>query len=779
MYTILVLFILAVIPSVCTDQHTNDCDVLPKDPYIEMGSSIKLVCLTSCANSKVFWTLKSRPIDERLSNTINSTLTVVSLSNFTHHRATLECYSADTQQILGGSIITTYLKPRKISCTLDYVNQEGDGMPQLFTCSWEHQIDPSLTVNYTVWWASSLHSPPMEICSSNTTICTSNHSEIFDNFTVMVRAKTSNWEAYSDSYEFAPYQILKIIRPKVAVIVFSDHLLVTWNRSLGSQKCHCEIKHKALSADGGTQEWVRNKTLNKGENGKISIEKVESCIFYKISVRCALDQAPWSNWSEEKTVLSKLNKSHVRLNLWRKVTELDQNGVRRVRVMWTDIPSACQGTFKYTVTQMPYKEHMNSMNYTSCGNSTCDVDVDQDAQRLILTVFHDEVFLAKESVYVPAIGESLPQVTDIHTSTHEGVILVSWKAPVQPVSGYMVDWTHSGNHIYWKETKYTNATLFDLLDKKEYNITVTPLMADRTGHSTQALQICSRVGDPGKVDIIDVKAYDKSAYVSWDLKSQEECSGVVNDYTVFYGTLLNVTVDSKKQDVFLEDLKPDTQYRVYVEARALTGITRSTERFFTTKRFDPRLITALGVSGSVVIVLVLSLGLCCAIQWKKFMEKPVPNPGLSSVALWLSPSHQKRMCPFQPFHPSASFCDTVYTEETSRASTPPPDADCNGNPTTEQTEEYTDSVIILAPCVQAERPVEPVETQHSSSPTESTAFLSSESSPFNPYRSQSSGEVSSPRTSKQSKRIPAKNQEKATLKTVYVTLDMFEQDQSR
>lgn len=60
----------------------------------------------------------------------------------------------------------------------------------------------------------------------------------------------------------------------------------------------------------------------------------------------------------------------------------------------------------------------------------------------------------------------LPQVTDIQTSTHEGVILVKWKAPVQPVSGYMIDCTHNGNQYYWMESKYTNATLLGRLENR-------------------------------------------------------------------------------------------------------------------------------------------------------------------------------------------------------------------------------------------------------------------------------------------------------------------------
>lgn len=64
------------------------------------------------------------------------------------------------------------------------------------------------------------------------------------------------------------------------------------------------------------------------------------------------------------------------------------------------IPSTCEGTFVYAVKQT------TGVNSTLCGNTTCDVDVNQDAQRINLTVFHDGAVLVEESAYIPAAGES-------------------------------------------------------------------------------------------------------------------------------------------------------------------------------------------------------------------------------------------------------------------------------------------------------------------------------------------------------------------------------------
>ncbi|XP_041830982.1 interleukin-31 receptor subunit alpha-like isoform X2 [Melanotaenia boesemani] len=784
------VLLVVVIANICRGLHDNSCNVVPKDPYIEMGSTAKIVCQTSCVRGEIFWTLNSRPINKSLSETINSTHTVLLLKNFTHHSATLDCRSAQTQQVVGGTIIRTYSKPGNISCLLYYRDLSATGMDQDFTCTWEHQADSTVKINYTLFLVLSSGSQ-IEICRSTVKTCTSEShvTEIWhDKSSVIVKATTVGWEADSDPYELNPMHILKLNYPSVKVTVFSDHLLVTWTPRpfMNLTKYNCQVKYYKTSLFNEETPKVLNTSQIFEMKLNVTNKEVESCMNYTVSVRCAIDTAPWSDWSQETTVLTKLNMKHVRTRLWRKVAELGKNGKRKVHVMWEDIPPTCEETFYYTVKHAPYDADMTgeNSNYT-CGNTACNVVLDQHAHRVNLIVSRNDAVIAEDSVYVPATEESLFRVTDIQASSHEGNIVVSWKAPDQPVSGYMIDWTHNGHEYYWKESKFTNATLFDLLDKTPYNVTITPLLDNRTGHGTEAPQICLSNGDPGKVAISDVIIYDKSALVRWSLMPHDACSAAVIHYKVFYhaqtGPPLNVMVDGEMDSVLLKDLNPNTEYRLYVEAIShIRNTTKSKDMFFTTKRFDPRLIVGLSVFGTIIILLVLSLGSYCVNQWKKFREKLVPNPGLSSVGTWLPPSQQKGVY-VQPFsEPSKDHYDQVYTEDTLSASTPSLAADCNGNADRDRyTEVFSYTTVTPLPEVKDDKVAEPPETLNSSCPGESTIFLFAESTLVSPYRSQAFLETPVPKTGKQSKCHLGKKQEKIITKTVYVSLDMFEQDDVR
>lgn len=64
------------------------------------------------------------------------------------------------------------------------------------------------------------------------------------------------------------------------------------------------------------------------------------------------------------------------------------------------------------------------------------------------------------------VWSDVPQVSYIQTSVNDGDIEVRWKAPDQPVSGYMIDWTYDGLKYFWKEIKDTNTTLTGWLEER-------------------------------------------------------------------------------------------------------------------------------------------------------------------------------------------------------------------------------------------------------------------------------------------------------------------------
>lgn len=86
----------------------SGCDVIPKDVFIERGSSVQIVCLTSCTQEGVRWKQDNRPDKEHESKRINSSHTVLTLRNFTDRMATLECRRLKTDIVIGGTFIRTY-----------------------------------------------------------------------------------------------------------------------------------------------------------------------------------------------------------------------------------------------------------------------------------------------------------------------------------------------------------------------------------------------------------------------------------------------------------------------------------------------------------------------------------------------------------------------------------------------------------------------------------------------------------------------------------------------
>lgn len=55
--------------------------------------------------------------------------------------------------------------------------------------------------------------------------------------------------------------------------------------------------------------------------------------------------------------------------------------------------------------------------------------------------------------------------------------------------------------------------------------------------------------DPGNIAVNTVQAEDKSALVSWTVKSQEACSGVVVNFTIYYSTQKGTQLSKSTTDL--------------------------------------------------------------------------------------------------------------------------------------------------------------------------------------------------------------------------------------
>ncbi|KAJ7988194.1 hypothetical protein DPEC_G00321080 [Dallia pectoralis] len=618
----------------------DPCEVIPKDPYIEHGSNITVMFKKTCdtwnsnTHSNNFWTLNNKRINESLYET-NVTFSGFTISNVTLPSVMVQFHSRvqGHEQIMGGTVIRTYQKPRNIAC-VTFLSQRD------FVCHWDHEIQPTEKVNYTVVRQSEKTN---ETCRSERTSCSFKSLPIFSSTTeITVHAESMYWKTKSDPRELDLWNTVKIDPPQhVRVVPLRSSLKVDWERPVqyfSQRVMYCEVKYG---------QHVMNTSMSE-MTASVTTAEVDQCANHTTSVRCALNKPLWSDWSRPVTVLSNFNVSAKQLNLWRKIDPPDDAGTRRVHLMWQGISPACDAIDGYKLTCGAVETLVpSSVDRTS-------ITVDRRACRVTLVAFRGNTTFPDHTTYVPAVGESLNQVTAGQASAKNGVIHVSWGLPPgRPVNGYMIDWTADGDTYNWLQIQDTDQPLTGLKMFTLYTITVTPLYDNMTGLG-KVLRICSneRGTTPSYNFLINVTNEDKSAQVSWNSKPQKQCIGAPTNYTVFYQTgtqpELSVTVDGRINEVTLEPLQPNTEYKVHIMASTVPGTANSSVAHFKTRRYGTKFVLTTTVACGVSFLFVLVVGLYCFIWWKRIMNKMVPNPGLSTLAFWSSQDCQE----IQPFnHP--------------------------------------------------------------------------------------------------------------------------------
>ncbi|XP_036384242.1 interleukin-31 receptor subunit alpha-like [Megalops cyprinoides] len=650
-----VLCVFVIITVACKGQSEKEkCDVLPKDPTIKMGEDVQIMFKVPdsgfCSNvplysrRKLFWMLNDKKIPEALYTVINSTISAVTIRNFTLQSGTVTCHmDVDGKDVvLGGTTVKAFfppMKPTNISCTT--ILKRG------FTCYWDSGRDTSLDTSYTVHRK---FGNELDNCTSRSSPCAFEFEVLTDTNIIWVEAKNAVGRTESDRVDLHPFSTVKIRPPKnlVAKPVFDSlDVEVAWERAENMQfQLICEVQY--LYRDGNSsRKHVINATMmenNSSQNLRIRVER--PCTNHTISVRCALDDPDWSpkwsDWSPEVTVLSSLEVATVQLHLWRKIGAPDERGSRTAQLMWKGFPESCNIIEGYRVTIKDENNETKAELFKPTDLKTS-ITLDKWAYTVSIAAYMDEN-ISEDSIAVPAIGKELPPVGETQAFSRNGQIHVSWSPPNDLVNGYMVDWSADAHDYMWLETQATNATL-NGQPFKLYSITVTPLYDKGTGKET-TLQAYSKEGAPGKVSNLTVSDVTLTgARVSWPAVPRNECCGFVVNYTVFYkakaGPELSITVNNTH--VYLDNLQPYTEYNIHVMANSVAG-GRNSSITFTTRIYGSSFIIALSIIGGVAVMVFLTTGLVCFILVKKRINQSVPDPSLSKVALWPPHHCQKDRC---------------------------------------------------------------------------------------------------------------------------------------
>ncbi|XP_061119456.1 interleukin-6 receptor subunit beta-like isoform X1 [Conger conger] len=659
--TFLLLFIAVV---VCRDQNENEkCEVYPKDPVVSKGDNIRVMFRAPdnslCGNfgsyspEKVFWMLNDEKINETLYTMVNSTIPAVDVQNFTVRTGTVTChiYVEGKNTILGGTNIKLHVPPEKptnVSCVT--VITEG------FTCYWhsgeDTLSDTTYTVTRRVHWFNATEN---DSCTSRSSPCS--FPDLLFSSEVWVTARSSQGEANSDvldlkdiysTVKLSPPQKVKAERPFNTVELTWEGPKIGFNRALVY-----EVQY-SYQQGGPSHKRVTNST-------RLRINLETPCTRYTISVRCAVQAEHihvWSDWSPDTTVISPLDVHSMDLLLWRKI-QSDESGNRTVQLMWKGVPTSCDAIDGYRVTLKAENNRTTVLFNTT--RTKASITVDKEAYTVKIVTYRRENILSEDTTTIPALdGEGFLPVEAAHVSSHNGQINVSWRAPSQSHTSYMVDWSTDDDDDYsWQETKTTNIA-FSGQPLKLYKITVTPLYSKSSGPET-ILKAYAKEGAPGAVPWVNVTDVGtEGALVRWAAVPPNACCGFTVNYTVFYrpgpgpGPEESVTVPGTQQRVRLGRLRSGTTYTVHVMASSIAGGTNSSDSVFTTPSYGSHFIIMLWIFGGLAVVLLPMIVLCCFIIQKKHILKSVPNPRDSDAVSW--PSSYSPMPLLLP-------CEESYSEK--------------------------------------------------------------------------------------------------------------------
>ncbi|XP_056369466.1 interleukin-31 receptor subunit alpha [Oenanthe melanoleuca] len=663
MFSNLIWMFILLCSSVADENSIRDADIFPSSPVIERGSSLELSCvlrknyMPQRNASHIIWKLNDTLIAPENYNIVNETVSNVTIHNFTHSIAYVNCSIKylDEELPLAYTEVKSGFRPdipENISCIYFYDAN--------LTCTWNVGRETSLTTNYTLY-RKQMHSQySVKSCQNATESCSffPPNNAYNNDFCFQVEAKNVLGESLTECVPIPLQKIEKFAPPEILSVKkipgIKQLLTVTWKmpeKIIPLKSIICQLQYRNLYSN--FTEFV-NVSLNSKKGhviGSCNLTGLWDSTDYSVAIRCINNESVfWSGWSGEKNGSTEEKAPSGKVDLWRVIESSHSSGNRTVHLLWKPLKSFPPSgrILGYKIQYFPEKKpaHKRTNNSTE---KKITLLLNEEAHIISVTAYNSAGESPEAILRIPSIDEKPYQVIEtVMTSTTNEEVVVQWITSEPETTKYVVEWyeelemdpfsrswQYVSNSTEWKNNK-KNFKPFIC-----YNISVYPLYGSNVAAPSYA-QIYAQEKEPSEGPVADTGIPGKNEVtIKWNEISKAKRNGFITNYTIFYkpedGKELNETVNSDVLQYRLKSLQANTQYTVQIMASNKAGGTIGEQKIFKTLKFDEEDFFFIAIPVGVSMLCLIGLWITCVLKkhaFKKVCWPDIPNPEESLAVEW-------------------------------------------------------------------------------------------------------------------------------------------------
>ncbi|KAJ8279089.1 hypothetical protein COCON_G00061550 [Conger conger] len=578
-------------------------------PVVHMGSELTVLCRSYAEHcGRTFSIFLNRQLQHPLEE-INCSTVRLRLANVVPNAHLICTVSQDrTHQTVCGTNLQPGFPPEMPTGLRCFARRDSENI----SCTWDKGRETHLPTRYIATFkfkngTQSVH----QLNDSESSFCVP--WSLFDaDVEYSVRAQNDLGEALSDAIPLSARDIVIPNTPKIITVEFGNHsrtATLHWNISESSREWRVKIRI-------GDNRKHREFWGTELRQGLVMLEDLRPLPWYEFQIQaCSVDKKPkCSQWSQPVQCRSPRTAPTKKLDVWRILRGIEENGTQKVTVLWK--PENYRDVM--VGHELVYWARGQRLVVT-CGPNVTEktLHVSPDVTRIFIYAVTSMGQSPPATLHISKAGLAVPHVRDL-APADEGSLLLTWDLfhhENKSALGYVVQWQSHSKEIQWKRLAADDS--FTHIEGLEpgvrFNISLYAMTS--MGISDPAIrQAYSREEKPlagPKVSLLNIEA--ARILIQWEELSLEQQRGFITNYTVYMrkrntGQQLTLAGSLSRQ-MWLNHL--DTPFDLHISASNSAGEGPLGKKVFCQLQASPKDWSDVRQGLVIAIPLVILANLMC------------------------------------------------------------------------------------------------------------------------------------------------------------------------